>query len=129
MNEDATTDPNAAIGVAHTGAAARPSPVPARLDDDHVVAMVAAVERLAQRARDADDALAAVSVEVVAFRAAQRRFDAVNAQREARRHELESFRKDVARLAREILGKVEGLFDGMSSGPDADRDPEPRTRS
>jgi len=129
MNEETPTDPNATIGVAHAGAAPRPSPVPARLDDDHVVAMVAAVERLAERARDADDALAAVSVEVDAFRAAQRRFDEVNAQRESRRHELESFREDVARLAREILGKVEGLFDGMASGPDADRDPEPRNRS
>jgi CheY-like chemotaxis protein len=101
---------------------AAPPPTPA--DDAHVDAMLVAVERLADRARAADDALAAVAVEVDAFRAAQRRFDQVNAQREARRQELEAFRDDVARLAREILGRVEGLFDDL--GPDRGQEAAPR---
>jgi CheY-like chemotaxis protein len=101
---------------------AAPTPTPA--DDAHVDAMLLAVERLADRARAADDALAAVAVEVDAFRAAQRRFDQVNAQREARRQELEAFRDDVARLAREILGRVEGLFDDLA--PERGREAAPR---
>jgi hypothetical protein len=87
--------------------------------DDHVAAMLAAVERLAQRARTADEALAAVAAEVDAFQVAQRRFDEANARRESRRRELEAFREDVARLAREILGRVDGVFDAMAE-PDAE---------
>jgi len=113
MNPSASEQPSAA-----------PAPTPA--DDAHVGAMLVAVERLAERARAADDALAAVAVEVDAFRAAQRRFDQVNAQREARRQELEAFRDDVARLAREILGRVEGLFDDLGSAPDRGREASPR---
>jgi CheY-like chemotaxis protein len=94
--------------------------------DDHVAAMVAAVERLARRARAADEALAAVAAEVDAFRSAQRRFDEVEARRELRRRKLEAFRDDVARLAREILGRADGLFDTMA-GSDAPTDPYVQT--
>jgi CheY-like chemotaxis protein len=93
---------------------------------DHVADMVAAVERLAQRARAADEALAAVAAEVDAFRAAQRRFDETEARRERRRRELEAFRDDVARLAREILGRVDGMFDAMA-GSDAAPDASVKT--
>lgn len=79
--------------------------------------MLAAIERLAQRAKTADDALAAVAAEIDAFRQAQRRFDEANAQREQRRRDLERFRDEVAQLAREILGRVDGLFDAMASDP------------
>ncbi len=78
--------------------------------DPHVTALLGAVERLTNRAREADAALAAVAAEVEAFREAQRTFDAVNEQREHRRRELEAFRNDVAALAREILGRVDGMF-------------------
>jgi predicted RNase H-like nuclease (RuvC/YqgF family) len=78
--------------------------------DPHVTALLGAVERLTNRAREADAALAAVAAEVEAFREAQRTFDAVNEQREQRRRELEAFRHDVASLAREILGRVDGMF-------------------
>jgi hypothetical protein len=94
--------------------------------DDHVAGMLAAVERLAQRARAADEALAAVAAEVDAFQAAQRRFDEANARRESRRRELEAFRDDVARLAREILGRVDGVFDAMA---DADAEPAAAERA
>ncbi len=87
--------------------------------DAHVSDMLAAIERLAHRAKTADDALAAVAVEIDAFREAQRRFDAANAQREQRRRDLERFRNEVAELAREILGRVDGLFDAMASDPAA----------
>ncbi|MBW6454663.1 MAG: response regulator [Trueperaceae bacterium] len=85
--------------------------------DGHVRDMLAAIERLAERAKAADDALAAVAVEIEAFREAQRRFDEANAQREQRRRDLERFRDEVAHLAREILGRVDGLFDAMASDP------------
>ena len=78
--------------------------------DPHVTALLGAVERLTNRAREADAALAAVAAEVEAFREAQRTFDAVNEQRERRRRDLEAFRHDVASLAREILGRVDGMF-------------------
>jgi CheY-like chemotaxis protein len=102
----------------------------APLDDGHVRDMVAAVERLAARAREADEALAAVAAEVDAFRAAQRRFDEISARRELRRRELEEFREDVARLAREILGRVDGLFDAMAPDPmPSATDPEAAQRN
>jgi hypothetical protein len=106
-----------------TGAEARPSSVagPAaptpHAPDAHVRAMVAAIERLAQRAKAADEALAAVAAEVDAFSKAQQRFEAANTQREQRRRDLERFRDEVAHLAREILGRVDGLFDVMSGDP------------
>ncbi len=94
--------------------------------DDHVCAMIVAIERLAQRAREADEALAAVATEVETFREARRRFDEVTEHRERRRQELEALRVDVAHLAREILGRVDRLFDPMQSHPtpsDAAQDP------
>ena len=89
------------------------------VSDTHVREMVAAIERLAQRAKAADEALAAVASEVDAFREARRRFDETNAQHERRRHELERFRDEVAHLAREILGRVDGMFDAMTGDPAA----------
>ena len=96
---------------------AAPAPSPPELPDGHVRDMLAATLRLAERAKAADDALAAVAVEIEAFREAQRRFDEANAQRERRRRDLERFRDEVAQLAREILGRVDGLFDAMASDP------------
>ena len=86
-------------------------------DEDHVSRLIAAIERLAHRAREADEALAAVATEVEAFREARRRFDEVTEHRERRRQELEALRVDVAHLAREILGRVDRLFDPMQSEP------------
>ena len=77
----------------------------------HVTSLLEAVERLTQRARDADAALAAVAVEVEAFQQAKRRFDAVNARRERRQRELEAFRQEVAQMARELLGRVDAMFE------------------
>jgi CheY-like chemotaxis protein len=97
-------------------------------DEDHVSGMVAAIERLARRAREADEALAAVATEVETFREARRRFDEVTERRERRRQELEALRVDVAHLAREILGRVDRLFDPMQSdpsAPDAAQEPPP----
>jgi CheY-like chemotaxis protein len=76
----------------------------------HATNLVTAMERLAQRVTEADDALAAVAAEVALFRDAQRSFDAVESARERRRLELEAFRVEVSRLAHEILGRVDGLF-------------------
>ena len=84
-------------------------------DGDHVAAMVTAIERLAHRAREADEALAAVAAEVETFRETRRQFDEVTALRERRRQELEALRVDVGHLAREILGRVDSLFDAMQS--------------
>ncbi len=89
--------------------------MPEGRSDAHTTRLVEAVERLTQRARDADAALAAVTEEIEAFRSAQRHFDEVNEQRERRFRELESFRHDVARLARDILDRVDDLFE---SAPD-----------
>lgn len=80
-------------------------------EDPHVADLLGAIERLAQRAKEADAALAAVTEEVDAFRGARQRLDEMNAQRERRRLELEALRTDVAHLAREILGRVDGMFD------------------
>ena len=79
--------------------------------DPHAARLLEAMDRLAHRIQAADDALAAVGGEVAAFREAQRLFDEVAAARERRRVELEAFREEVSRLAREILGRVEVLFD------------------
>jgi len=95
--------------------------------DPHVTALLGAVERLTQRAREADEALAAVAAEVEAFREAQRTFDAVNEQRERRRRELEAFRHDVASLAREILGRVDNMFSTESTAPVDDEGTEAGT--
>ncbi len=121
MHEEPTTGSAFAEERSATTGAAAPAH-----DDAHVSAMLVAVERLAERAREADDALAAVATEVEAFREAQRRFDEISVQREARRQELETFREDVARLAREILGRVEGIFDHMGPAPERGRDPASR---
>jgi hypothetical protein len=143
MRPDATDDANLPIHPGPTrpesGApAAAPGPVDGlvadghvanghgHVADGHVADMVAAVERLSQRARAADEALAAVAAEVEAFRAAQRRFDETEARRELRRRELEAFRDDVARLAREILGRVDGMFDAMAA---SDAAPEPNAQT
>jgi CheY-like chemotaxis protein len=85
--------------------------------DPHVRDMLAAIERLAQRAKSADEALAAVASEIGAFREAQSRFDEEIAQRDRRRRDLERFRDEVGQLAREILGRVDGLFDAMAGDP------------
>lgn len=98
---------------------ATPAPPSPEEPDGHVRAMLAAIERLARRAKAADEALAAVASEIDAFREAQRRFDEATAQREQRRRDLERFRDEVAQLAREILGRVDGLFDAMASDPAA----------
>ena len=82
--------------------------------DTHVTGLLEAVERLTQRARDANAALAAVETEIEAFRQAQRQFDAVNEHRERRHRELEAFRNDVAQMARELLGRVDELFEPTS---------------
>jgi len=104
-----------------------PSPIQAAdaKDEDHVPRMIAAIERLAHRAREADEALAAVATEVEAFREARRRFDEVTEQRDRRRQELEALRVDVAHLAREILGRVDRLFDPMQPDPTPDAAQEP----
>jgi CheY-like chemotaxis protein len=93
-----------------------PAAAPAAYDP-HVRDMLAAIERLAQRAKSADEALAAVASEIDAFREAQSRFDEEIAQRDRRRRDLERFRDEVGQLAREILGRVDGLFDAMAGDP------------
>ena len=98
-------------------------------DEDPVSGMIAAIERLAHRAREADLALAAVATEIAAFREARRRFEEVTERRERRRQELEALRVDVAHLAREILKRVDRLFDPMQPDPSApDAPQEPPTR-
>lgn len=89
--------------------------------------LLAAMDRLAARAREAEAALAAVADEVTAFQAARRRFDEIQERRERQRRELESFRDDVARLAREILGRVDGLFDAMVADAAGTEGEPPRT--
>ncbi|MFO7610187.1 MAG: response regulator, partial [Candidatus Krumholzibacteriia bacterium] len=103
---------DAQVGEAAATEAGAPATEP---DGDHVRRMITAIERLARRAREADAALAAVAVEVEAFHEARRRFDAVHERQQRRRRELEAFREDVGRLAREILGRLDGLFDAMAA--------------
>ncbi len=88
-----------------------PLPPASAQPDAHVAALLGAMRRLSDSARVADAALAAVASEVEAFREAQQRFDAEREQRERRRRELETFQHDVAKLAREILARVERMFD------------------
>ena len=83
--------------------------------DVHVADLIGAMQRLSEAARVADEALAAVASEVEAFRQAQQRFDAEMEQRERRRRDLEAFQHDVANLAREILARVERMFDPTSA--------------
>ncbi len=124
---DPPADPPSAVISAGVGDGA-PTGVKEAVDGDHVAAMVAAIERLAHRAREADAALAAVAAEVETFRETRRQFDEVTARRERRRQELEALRVDVGNLAREILGRVDSLFDAMQSDPtpsDAAQEPPP----
>jgi hypothetical protein len=108
---------------AHASPAGAEAPVPAppaaaalaTTDDPHVAALIVAVERLTRRARAADAALAAVTAEVDAFRLAQADFEREYERRERRCRELEAFRHDVARLAREIVGRVEALFESPAA--------------
>jgi len=117
----ATTD-GAELPEATHPSAVTPEPRP----DAHVTGLLEAVERLTQRARDADDALAAVATEVEAFRRAQRHFDAVNERHERRHRELEAFRHDVAQMARELLGRVDEMFEPTSPAEaSASEDGEP----
>ncbi len=99
--------------VAEAAAAGPTTAAPASDDDPHLAHLLQAIERLARRAKEADAALAAVAEEVDAFRGARRELDELNAQRERRRLELEALRTDVAHLAREILGRVDGMFDAF----------------
>ncbi len=112
---DPATAAAAAVTPAAPGDAPAVSSSPAT--EPHVAQLLEAIERLARRAKDADAALAAVAEEVDAFRGARRRFDEVHAQREQRRLELEALRTDVAHLAREILGRVDGMFDVFAEPP------------
>lgn len=105
-------DSDARVGEAPATAAGAPVIV---TDGDPVGGMIAAIERLTQRAREADAALAAVAVEVEAFHEARRRFDAVQERQQRHRRELEAFGADVGRLAREILGRLDVLFDAMAA--------------
>lgn len=88
-----------------------PPPAASAQPDAHVADLIGAMQRLSDSARVADQALAAVASEVEVFRQAQRRFDAEMEQRERRRRDLEVFQHDVANLAREILVRVERMFD------------------
>jgi CheY-like chemotaxis protein len=97
-------------GVSHPGAGAALGAATSPAGDAHVTRLVAAVERLTQRARDADTVLSALTDEIESFRLAQQHFDEENERRERRCQELEAFRNDVARLARQILGRVDELF-------------------
>ena len=130
---DASSDAAAAsttaanTAAANTAAPSETSPLNAvtsepneAMPDAHVTGLLEAVERLTLRARDADAALAAVAVEVEAFRRAQHRFDTVNARRERRQRELEAFRHEVAQMARELLGRVDAMFEPPATA-EADR--------
>ena len=79
--------------------------------------LVTAIERLVQRVHTADTALAAVADEVDAFHAAQRRYDDEVARQEDRRRAVEDARRDVADLARQILARMDGLFDVFDGDP------------
>ena len=126
-NTAAANTAAANTAAANTAAPSETSPLNAvtsepneAMPDAHVTGLLEAVERLTQRARDADAALAAVAVEVEAFRRAQHRFDTVNARRERRQRELEAFRHEVAQMARELLGRVDAMFEPAATA-EADR--------
>ncbi|MFO7545945.1 MAG: DUF4388 domain-containing protein, partial [Trueperaceae bacterium] len=96
--------------------------------------LVAAIERLTQRVHAADAALAEVADEVDAFQAAQRRYDDEIRRQEERRRAVEEARRDVADLARQILARMDGLFEAFDGdapvGPvAADADPGDRSNA
>jgi hypothetical protein len=128
----APTDAPTHAPAAAPGGGASPTPeAPQSVQD-----LIAAIARLADRVQVADEALAAVASEVAAFHAAQQRYDAAvaqrDAQREARRRRTAAVRDDVAALAREILAKMDGLFDALTEdeppdGPPGERSDAPPT--
>lgn len=93
--------------------------------DAHVTVLLDAVARLTARVQDADTALMTVADEIDAFRRAHRDFEAVNAERERRRRELEAFRDEVGDLARALVQRVDAMLapeedgDGDDGGPNA----------
>lgn len=86
--------------------------------DAHVTALLAAVTRLTDRVREADDALVAVTEEIDVLRRAHREYEAVNEERERRRLELEAFRDEVSDLARALVERVDAML-GSTSTPHA----------
>lgn len=105
----APTDP------APTDPAPYAAPPPPKRPEPHAD-LVAAIERLTQRVQAADTALAAVAEEVDAFQAAQLRYDEEIRRQEERRSAVEAARRDVADLARQILARMDGLFDVFGDG-------------
>ena len=88
--------------------------------------LAAAIERLTYRVQAADAALAAVAEEVDVFRAAQQRYDDAVRRQEERRRAVEAARRDVTDLARQILERMDGLFDVFGAdAPDGPLDPHP----
>jgi CheY-like chemotaxis protein len=105
--------------------AARAAPAAARSPAPHAD-LVAAIERLTHRVQAADAALAAVADEVDAFRAAQQRYDDAVRLQEERRRAVETARRDVADLARQILQRMDGLFDAFGGdAPDRTSEAHP----
>lgn len=84
--------------------------------DAHVAELREAVARLTARVQEADTALAAVADEIDAFRRAHRDFEAVNAERERRRRELEAFRDEVGDLARALVDRVDAMLAPKEAG-------------
>jgi hypothetical protein len=81
---------------------------------------------LTHRVQAADAALAAVADEVDAFRAAQQRYDDAVRLQEERRRAVETARRDVADLARQILQRMDGLFDAFGGdAPDRTSEAHP----
>jgi CheY-like chemotaxis protein len=98
-------------GAPLSGRATEERPAAPNRDRDLAGELLEAVARLAQRAQEADLALAAVAEEAAAFRAAHGLFAEAEAQRGQRRRELEAFRDEAERLAREILARVDAVLD------------------
>ena len=128
--------PFAATAPAPATPAAVPAALPAATHDATPAAapatagthgeLAAAIERLTHRVQAADAALAAVAEEVDAFRAAQQRYDDAVRRQEERRRAVEAARRDVADLARQILERMDGLFDLFGAdAPDGPLDPHP----
>ena len=113
-------DPSSPSFETAADAAHGPPAAPPAQPDAHVADLIAAMGRLSDSAGVAEQALAAVASEVEAFRQAQQRFDAEMEQRERRRRDLEAFQHDVANLAREILVRVERMFDPNPPQPVTD---------
>lgn len=103
---DAPRDPPSLNGVSSP---AEPEP------DTHVTALLAAVSRLTNRVRDADDALVTVTEEIDVLRRAHREYEAVNEERERRRLELEAFRDEVSDLARALVDRVDAILGSAST--------------